>query len=172
MPSTLWRRPPPAWPPARLRSPFPTSVAALSVSAPSNAVANGAKVLGSVDSTGGNNPTITVHWGDNDAGTGSWDSTHSLGVKGAGVLAHDVQQLWFRTYQHGPRRNLLLPLQGGQLGRYFVVRHADFPDLLLRQRSSPWFRLLGFRRHGHRGQAERLPSQYGRSRHRLRHLLG
>ncbi|HAE11098.1 MAG TPA: hypothetical protein DCG39_05580, partial [Opitutae bacterium] len=69
---------------------IPTSVAALSVSAPSNVVANGAKVLGNVDSTGGNNPTITVHWGDNDAGTGSWDSTHSLGVKGAGVLAHDV----------------------------------------------------------------------------------
>jgi hypothetical protein len=71
---------------------IPTSVAALSVSAPSNVVANGAKLLGNVDSTGGNNPTVTVYWGDNDAGTGTWDTSQSLGSKGAGVLAHDVSK--------------------------------------------------------------------------------
>ncbi|MDC0157740.1 DUF2341 domain-containing protein, partial [Verrucomicrobia bacterium] len=71
---------------------IPTSVAVLTASTPSNVVANGAKLLGNVDSTGGNNPTVTIYWGDNDGGTtaSNWDSSQSLGAKGSGVLAHDV----------------------------------------------------------------------------------
>ena len=45
---------------------------------------NSATIGGEVTDTGGANPTVTIYWGDNDAGTtaGSWDNAINLGAQG------------------------------------------------------------------------------------------
>jgi hypothetical protein len=72
---------------------IPVSSPLLAVSPPANIVANGAKLLGKITQSGGADANVSVHWGDNDAGTGSWDSTYTLGIKGNEALAHDVTGL-------------------------------------------------------------------------------
>ena len=52
-----------------------------------------ARLNGDVTSTGGQNPTVTVHWGDNDAGTGTWDHVVNLGTRGTGAFHADVSGL-------------------------------------------------------------------------------
>ena len=54
---------------------------------------NSATLLGDVNQTGGLDPFITVHWGDDDAGVGSWDHNFSLGSSSAGALSHFVSGL-------------------------------------------------------------------------------
>ena len=54
------------------------SFPALSISSSS------ANLLGDVNQTGGVDPSITVHWGDENAGLGTWDNNHSLGTKEKG----------------------------------------------------------------------------------------
>ena len=44
-----------------------------------------ANLFGDINHTGGRDPIVTVHWGDNDAGTGSWDQNISLGSQGKGI---------------------------------------------------------------------------------------
>jgi hypothetical protein len=72
---------------------IPVTAPLLSVSPPTNIVANGAKLLGQVTQSGGADANITVHWGDNDANTGSWDNSYILGIKGNEALAHDITSL-------------------------------------------------------------------------------
>jgi hypothetical protein len=72
---------------------IPVSAPLLSISPPTNIVANGAKLLGQVTQSGGADGNITVYWGDNDATTGSWDNSYTLGMKGNEALAHDVTSL-------------------------------------------------------------------------------
>jgi hypothetical protein len=47
--------------------------------AASNILGTGASIGGTVHSTGGEIPTLVIHYGDNDAGTGAWDSQLDLG---------------------------------------------------------------------------------------------
>ena len=71
-----------------------------SISAPSvttndasNVTQTAARLNGNVTDTGGENPTVTFHWGDNNAGTGTWDHTESMGTRGAGTFYKDVSGL-------------------------------------------------------------------------------
>ena len=51
--------------------------------AASGILGTSATVGGSVSSTGGETPTLVIHYGDNDAGTGTWDSQLDLGIEEA-----------------------------------------------------------------------------------------
>jgi len=56
---------------------------------------NSARLNGEVTSTGGENPTVYIYWGDNDGGTtpASWEHQENLGTKGAGTFSTDVSGL-------------------------------------------------------------------------------
>jgi len=56
---------------------------------------NSARLNGEVTSTGGDNPTIYIYWGDNDGGTNpaNWDHPENLGVNEAGEFYHDISSL-------------------------------------------------------------------------------
>jgi hypothetical protein len=83
---------------ASIQKPAVTTKAATSVTAVS------ARLNGEVTSTGGENPTVKIYWGDNDGGTGTWDNVEDLGTKGTGTFYKDVTGLtagttyYFRCY--------------------------------------------------------------------------
>ena len=52
-----------------------------------------ANLIGDINQTGGQDPIVTVHWGDNDAGNGLWDYNVSLGSHGKGAISHFVNNL-------------------------------------------------------------------------------
>ena len=52
-----------------------------------------ANLLGDINQTGGTEPSITAHWGDNDAGNGLWDHNFSLGNQEKGAISHFVNGL-------------------------------------------------------------------------------
>jgi len=56
---------------------------------------NSARLNGEVTSTGGENPTVYIYWGDNDGGTtpANWDHQENLGTKGAGTFYQDISGL-------------------------------------------------------------------------------
>jgi hypothetical protein len=60
---------------------------------PSALTSTSARLNGELTSTGGENPTVHIYWGDNDGGTtpGSWDNDINLGTKAAGTFYTDVQ---------------------------------------------------------------------------------
>jgi len=72
----------------------------------SNVGTTTARLNGNLNSTGGENPTVKIYWGDNDAGTtaGNWDHEENLGTKGTGAFYKDVSGLtpnttyYFRCY--------------------------------------------------------------------------
>ena len=49
--------------------------------AASNIMGTSATIGATVNSTGGEIPTLVIHYGDNDAGTGNWDSQLDLGLQ-------------------------------------------------------------------------------------------
>ncbi len=60
-----------------------------------NITSTSARLNGEVTSTGGENPTVHIYWGDNDGGTttGSWDNDVNLGTKGTGTFYTDISGL-------------------------------------------------------------------------------
>ena len=54
-----------------------------------------ARLNGTIDDTGGENPTVTVFWGKTDGGTSpaSWSNNASLGAKSLGAFYHDLSGL-------------------------------------------------------------------------------
>ena len=72
----------------------------------SNITSSSARINGEVTSTGGENPTVHIFWGDNDGGTtpANWDHNEDLGVKGTGTFYKDISGLtsstayYYRTY--------------------------------------------------------------------------
>jgi hypothetical protein len=60
----------------------------------SSVTATSARLNGVITDTGGENPTVTIYWGDNDGTTNSyaWDNSVNLGVK-AGAFYTDITDL-------------------------------------------------------------------------------
>ena len=54
---------------------------------------NSARLNGELTATGGEDPSISFVWGDDDAGTGSWDHTLTVGVQGTGAFYEDISAL-------------------------------------------------------------------------------
>lgn len=54
--------------------------------------ATGATLRGDIDDAGGENPTVTMHWGLIDGGTdpGGWQVSRDLGIQGEGVVSEVV----------------------------------------------------------------------------------
>ena len=54
-----------------------------------------ARLNGEITSTGGQNPTVHIYWGDNDGGTdpASWDHDENLGILSAGTFYKDISGL-------------------------------------------------------------------------------
>ncbi len=61
----------------------------------SNITHNSARLNGEVTYTGGEDPTVHIYWGDNDAGTVSanWDHNENLGEKGLVTFYKDISGL-------------------------------------------------------------------------------
>jgi len=61
----------------------------------SNITQTSARLNGEVTSTGGENPTVHIYWGDNDGGTteGNWDNDVNLGTQGTGTFYTNVSGL-------------------------------------------------------------------------------
>jgi len=85
-----------------------TQVGAPSVSndGATNVTNDDARLNGTIDDTGGENPTVTVFWGESDGGTNpaSWSDNASLGAKGAGAFYHgltdlDAETLYYFTFR-------------------------------------------------------------------------
>ncbi len=74
-------------------------------SAATNITSNSARLNGQVTDTGGENPTVTIYWGDNDGGTtpGDWDNSENMGAQ-SGTFYKDISSLnpsttyYFRCY--------------------------------------------------------------------------
>lgn len=60
-----------------------------------NVTNDDARLNGTIDDTGGENPTVTVFWGKSDGGTNpaSWSDNASLGAKGLGTFYYDLSGL-------------------------------------------------------------------------------
>ncbi len=58
-----------------------------------NVTSTSARLNGEVTSTGGENPTVHIYWGDNDAGTGTWDHDVNLGTRGTESFYTDITGL-------------------------------------------------------------------------------
>jgi hypothetical protein len=54
-----------------------------------------ARLNGEITSTGGENPTVHIYWGDNDGGTNpaSWDTDENLGIKPKGTFYKEISGL-------------------------------------------------------------------------------
>ncbi len=62
--------------------------------AASGITASTAVLNGQITSTGGENPTVTIYWGDDDAGiTGPWDDSEDLGTQGSGAFSTSIGTL-------------------------------------------------------------------------------
>ena len=61
----------------------------------SNITDSSARLNGRVTSTGGENPTVYIYWGDNNGGgiPGNWDNEVNLGIKGTGAFFTDIKDL-------------------------------------------------------------------------------
>ncbi|MDD5127229.1 MAG: matrixin family metalloprotease, partial [Dehalococcoidales bacterium] len=83
---------------AGIRSIYGSSLTAPTVtnsSGASNVAQTSARLNGQVSSTGGENPTVHIYWGDNDGGNtaGNWDHDINLGIKAAGSFYSDITGL-------------------------------------------------------------------------------
>lgn len=75
-------------------------------SAATDITSSSARLNGEVTSTGGENPTVHIYWGNEDGGTTaeSWDNDENLGTKGAETFYKDISGLslsttyYFRSY--------------------------------------------------------------------------
>ena len=58
-----------------------------------------ARLNGKVTSTGGENPTVYIYWGDNNGRNipGNWDNEVNLGIKGKGAFFTDIKDLTLGT---------------------------------------------------------------------------
>ena len=76
-----------------------TAPAVTNYTGASNIAQTSARLNGEVTSTGGENPTVHIYWGDNDGGTtaGSWDYDINLGVKAAGTFYSNISGLTGNT---------------------------------------------------------------------------
>ena len=65
----------------------------------SDITSTSARLNGEVTSTGGENPTVHIYWGDNDGGTtpGNGDNHVNLGIKGAEAFYTDISGLSLGT---------------------------------------------------------------------------
>ncbi len=59
----------------------------------SNITSTSARLNGELTSTGGADTTVHICWGDNDGGTGTWDTNVNLGIKTAGAFYTDISSL-------------------------------------------------------------------------------
>ena len=61
----------------------------------SNVTTSAARLNGEVTSTGGEDPTVHIYWGDNDGGmtTGNWDKVEPLGTKGNETFYQEISNL-------------------------------------------------------------------------------
>ena len=71
----------------------------VTTNAATNVGTTSARLNGSVTDTGGQSPTVTVYWGDNDGGTdaGAWDHAADLGTKSVGAFSYDASGLGYET---------------------------------------------------------------------------
>ncbi|WOO41480.1 DUF6288 domain-containing protein [Rubellicoccus peritrichatus] len=84
---------------------LPVALPAVSVSAATNVFLTSATLNGSVDDTGGENPTVYIYYGTKDAGetAENWDGVINLGPHGAG-FSHTITDLdpyriyYYRAY--------------------------------------------------------------------------
>ena len=87
-------------------APPPVNPPSVATNDASNVGTTTARLNGNLTSTGGENPTVKIYWGDNNAGTtaGNWDHVENLGTKGTGTFYKDVSGLtpnktyYFRCY--------------------------------------------------------------------------
>ena len=85
-------------------SPFPPTVTN-SIGA-SNIITDSARLNGEITSTGGEDPSVKMYWGDNDGGEtpASWDNMIDLGIKPIGTFFNDISGLnpdidyYYRSY--------------------------------------------------------------------------
>lgn len=69
------------WAPSSETFTTPAALATVQNIAASGILGTSATVGGTVTSTGGEDPVLVIHYGDNDAGTGAWDSQLNLGTQ-------------------------------------------------------------------------------------------
>ena len=71
------------------------TIAEIATSTPLNVTSTTANVVGDVIRTGGQDPLVTLYWGDEDGGnvSGNWDHNYSFGSIGEGVISHVVKEL-------------------------------------------------------------------------------
>jgi hypothetical protein len=74
---------------------LPSAPAMTNGTGASNVAQTAARLNGQVTSTGGENPTVHIYWGQNDGGTtaGNWAHDVNLGVKAAGAFYTDITGL-------------------------------------------------------------------------------
>ncbi|MDA7882312.1 lamin tail domain-containing protein, partial [Akkermansiaceae bacterium] len=70
------------WAPSSETFTTPAALPTVQNIAASDILGTSATVGGTVTSTGGEDPVLVIHYGDNDAGTGTWDSQLNLGTQG------------------------------------------------------------------------------------------
>ena len=72
-----------------------STAAQVTTSPPSSVTSGTANILGSVLQTGGQEPLVSLYWGDEDGGNvaGNWDNNFSFGARGKGAIAHLVTGL-------------------------------------------------------------------------------
>ncbi len=74
----------------RLNSTPPTVTNA---SGATSVTATTATLNGNLTSNGGADTTVYIHWGDNDGGTGTWDTNVNLGIRTAGAFSTPITSL-------------------------------------------------------------------------------
>ncbi|SVC76072.1 uncharacterized protein METZ01_LOCUS328926, partial [marine metagenome] len=82
---------------------LPTSAPIVSASAATEVTANGAKLNGDVNSTGGSDPVVTLYLGTTDRGTSNFgwsEGSTPLGNKGAGSIVQTIAGLNLGTTFH------------------------------------------------------------------------
>ena len=80
------------WAPGSETFTTPATLSAVDNVAAREVLGTSAIIGGNVTSTGGDAPTLVIHYGDNDAGTGTWDAQLDLGLQN-GLAAERIASL-------------------------------------------------------------------------------
>lgn len=92
---TAWVLTPPDGDFAGIRIEYTPDNLALTNLPATNVTENSARIQGQITNTAGQNPTVYMYWGDNNAGSdaASWDHEVNLGTKGLGTYFADISGL-------------------------------------------------------------------------------